>query len=167
MRPTRYFPAMMLCCVCLAISTAFAEPPSVIRSASNSRTNVNRELEALRGTWLCVEALRDGKRVDNFVGVRAVFDGNNMTWIFPRDNGQDFRQQCKFEIDVDQNPRHFDWHAVDKPKERKLRLYKIEDGMLYWATNISTSNRPSSFDDSTWVFRCRKMKSNSASTNNR
>ncbi len=81
-----------------------------------------KELEVLRGTRICVESLLDGKRVDNFVGVRAVFDGDNMTWIFPRDNGQDFRQECKFEISSSRNPKRFDWYTVDNPKTTKLRL---------------------------------------------
>lgn len=136
-----------------------ATTPSTTRRADKAA-----EIEALRGTWICVESAKDGEPVDRYVGVRAVFDGNNMTWIYPAANGQDRRQACRVDIDVTKNPKHFDWYPLEKPESRALRLYKIEDGMLYMATNLSSTVRPKSFADAAWTFRCRKLQTRQASS---
>lgn len=131
----------------------------VVAGPSNSR----QSLKELEGTWLCVEALRNGKSVDNFVGVRAVMQGNSLTWIYPQRNGNDLKHACRFTIDATRSPRHFDWHLSDQPTKLRRRLYKIENGMLYWATNQSAT-RPAHFDDAEWIFRCRRTGSASVST---
>lgn len=163
---------IVICGVVLATAAfAFAdETPNldaggVYRGTSSSQGDAEEaeQIESLRGTWICVESFYKGQRVDGYVGVRAVFDGNNMTWIFPKANGADHRQVCRFEIDASRNPKHFDWYPADKPKSRALRLYTIEDGNLYMATNLSSKVRPSSFDDTLWTFRCRKFQSGKTS----
>lgn len=127
--------------------------PGVKSPSAGRATN-----EQLDGTWLCVEATRQGKTVDSFVGVRAVVQGRNLTWIYPRADGNDLRHASRFSVDNTRSPGHFDWHLKDSPQTVRRRLYKIENGMLHWATNQSTI-RPRSFDDAEWIFRCRRTGS--------
>lgn len=89
----------------------------VLTSISCVSADEAADIDALRGTWLCVESFKNGQRSDGDVGVRVVFREKDMTWIFPRADG-DRHQARKFTIDVHADPKHLDWFAemISPPK---------------------------------------------------
>jgi uncharacterized protein (TIGR03067 family) len=118
----------------------------------------DRELAKLRGTWVCSATLQDGKEVRTYVGVKAVIEGDNLTWYFPKKDGTFREQKNKFRIDATKEPKHFDWWLPDKPKSVDLRLYSIDDGVLRMATNLDYATRPTTFDSARWQFTCKRVK---------
>ena len=131
--------ALLLSLIYLAPSAAFGQP-------------AESDHELLRGTWLCVGTLLDGKPVDRYVGVRAVFEGDNLIWFFPQSDGSYREQKNKFRVDPDHVPAHFDWWSVDAPAAVDLRLYSVSDELLLWATNLDSKTRPETFNDARWQF---------------
>ena len=110
----------------------------------------------LQGTWVCVEVIHDGRRVDTYVGVRAVIQGDVLTWYFPRPGGPERVKECRFTIDASKNPGHFDWWPVDKPAEVHRRLYILEGDTLKWASDLGAEPRPKAFDAAHWQFLCKR-----------
>ena len=92
--------------------------------------------EQIQGSWVCVAALKDGKEVDQFVGVRAVMRGNQLTWTFPLRDGTTRTETATFTLDTTPNPKHFDWSSDAKPAEMHRRLYVLRGDVLLWSTNI-------------------------------
>lgn len=108
----------------------------------------------LQGTWVCVETLRNGAPVATWVGVKALFDGDNLTWFYPRSDGTYSESKCQYTIDSAAQPRHFDWHALDAPQKVDQRLYKVDGDTLRMATDLSFKSRPVSFEMAVWRFKC-------------
>jgi uncharacterized protein (TIGR03067 family) len=112
--------------------------------------------EKLQGTWECVETLKDGKRVDMYVGVRAIIKDNHLTWLFPKD-GNFTRIKATFTIDSTKDPKHFDWMPDGKNEVHK-RLYAIDGDVLKWSTNLGADTpRPAKFADGKWQFTMKRL----------
>jgi uncharacterized protein (TIGR03067 family) len=115
------------------------------------------ELNKLQGTWECVETLMDGKKVDMYVGVRAIIKDNSLTWLFPKD-GKFTEVQATFRIDATKDPKHFDW-TPDGKKEVHKRLYEFDGEKLKWSTNLgANSARPTKFTEGKWQFSMKRLK---------
>ncbi len=111
----------------------------------------------LQGTWECVETLKDGKRVDTYVGVRAIIKGNRLTWLFPK-GGKFTAVKATFTIDPTKGPKHFDW-VPDGKKEVHRRLYELDGERLKWSTNLGArAPRPKKFSEGKWQFTMRRLK---------
>jgi uncharacterized protein (TIGR03067 family) len=108
--------------------------------------------ERLQGTWECIAAVKDGKQVTTYVGVRATMQGNRLTWTFPQPGAQPKVMQATFRIDSKQNPKHFDWYVPEKPNDIHRRLYILKGDVLIWSTNLGAGERPTSFVTGQWQF---------------
>jgi len=113
--------------------------------------------QRIQGTWLCIATLNDGKQVTKYVGVRAVMQGNRLTWFFPQPDGKMQTTEALFQIDVSQNPKHFDWYLKQKSDQIHKRLYILEDDVLIWSTNLGTEDRPESFSTGRWQFVMKRL----------
>ena len=112
--------------------------------------------ETLQGSWVCTATLKDGKPVQAYVGVKAVIEGNRMTWYFPQKDGSYREQKNTIRIDATRKPGHFDWWK-DNSKSVDLRLYEITGPDEFrWATNLDYKTRPQSFKASRWQFTCKR-----------
>jgi uncharacterized protein (TIGR03067 family) len=115
------------------------------------------DLQKLQGTWECVETLKDNKRVDTYVGVRAVIKDNALTWLFPKD-GKFTELKATFTIDSTKDPKQFDWSPAGK-KEVHTRLYEFEGDRLKWSTNLgANSPRPARFSEGKWQFTMKRLR---------
>jgi uncharacterized protein (TIGR03067 family) len=118
------------------------------------------DLELLRGAWVCVATMKDGEAVENYVGVRAVIEGDQLTWFFPNPDGTYREQKNKFRIDAHAQPKQFDWWPVDQPDAVDRRIYTVSDTSLRMAANLDGKTRPKSFESARWQFVCRRMAAN-------
>jgi uncharacterized protein (TIGR03067 family) len=115
------------------------------------------DLKKRQGTWECVETLKDGKRVDTYVGVRAVIKGKTLTWLFPKD-GKFTAVKATFTIDATKDPKQFDWSPKGKEEVHK-RLYKFDGDRLKWSTNLGTkAPRPAKFSEGKWQFTMKRLE---------
>jgi uncharacterized protein (TIGR03067 family) len=118
----------------------------------------------IEGTWECVASLKDGTPVKNYVGVRAIMQGERLTWIFPKPDGTKLTRHAIFKIDPTKNPKHFDWRPEDKPEEIHRRLYVLEGNKLTWVSNLGMAGhehedvRPESLDAGKWRFVMNRVK---------
>lgn len=108
--------------------------------------------ELMQGTWVCVSTVKDGKVVKDYVGVRAVIAGDNLTWYFPRTDGSYTKGECKFRIDPSKNPKQFDWWLVRRPETIDQRLYVVNERALGWSTNLDYKTRPEKFASGRWIY---------------
>ena len=123
-----------------------------VPSRPSQTTNV------LQGTWVCVATIKDGKQVSTAVGVRAVIEGNNMTWYSPSGDGTYKVQQTRFRIDTDREPKQFDWWAVENPEKIDFRIYSLSDDVLRWATHLDYKTRPETFTSGHWQFTMQRER---------
>jgi uncharacterized protein (TIGR03067 family) len=115
------------------------------------------DVEKLQGSWECVGTLKDGKRVDTYVGVRVVIKDNHLTWVFPKD-GKFTEVKATFTIDSTNDPKHFDW-TPDGKKEVHKRLYEFDGDVLKWSTNLGADTpRPAKFSEGKWQFTMKRLK---------
>jgi uncharacterized protein (TIGR03067 family) len=114
--------------------------------------------ELIQGTWECVITIKEGKQVDQYVGVRAIMQGNRLTWIFPQRDGTTRTTKAVFTLDTTKNPKCFDWYTEDKPAQVHKRLYILEGDTLTWSTNLGMEARPESFEAGKWQFIMKRVK---------
>jgi uncharacterized protein (TIGR03067 family) len=131
---------------------------SLAVTASNNVTTTT-DLKSLQGTWLCVATTKDGDSVNSYVGVRAIIEGENLTWYFPQKDGSYREQQNKFRVNNSSEPKHFDWWPVDKPESVDRRIYSISGNVLRMATNLDYKTRPATFESAQWQFTVRRVDS--------
>ena len=114
------------------------------------------DLKKLQGAWECVETLKDGKRVDTYVGVRAIIKDNTLTWLFPKD-GKFTAVKATFKIDSTKDPKHFDWTPAGKTEVHK-RLFQFDGDRLKWSTNLGDNTpRPTRFSEGKWQFTMKRV----------
>lgn len=140
-----------------ALSVLVVTALSTTMSLAAEPGKARSDQELLQGTWECVSTLKDGKKVKTYVGVRAIFQGNRLTWIFPQPDGTTKTAKAIFTIDPEQSPKHFDWYLEGKPAEVHRRLYTLEGDTLRWSTNLGTEPRPATFDAGQWQFTMRRV----------
>lgn len=133
------------------------EPATSTSTAASSAKPPTAELEALRGTWICALSTQDGEAVESYLGVKAVIDGEDLTWYLPEPDGKTRETKSRFRIDPTQSPKHFDWWAVDKPESPDLRVYSLSGNTLRWGTNLDGKTRPESFDAARWQFTMKRV----------
>ena len=109
----------------------------------------------IQGTWTCVETLKAGKSVRDYVGAQAVLDGNRLTWYFPQPDGTRKASFAKFRLDPSKNPKHFDYEYDAKPDKTNKRLYSLEGDTLKWSTNFG--ERPKTFAEGQWQFTMQRV----------
>jgi uncharacterized protein (TIGR03067 family) len=130
-------------------ATADIPPPSAKPAGADQNL--------LTGKWVCILTLKDGEPVDNYVGVRAVIDADNLTWFFPEQDGTVREQKSKFRIDPEKNPKEFDWWQPEKAESKDLRIFTVNEKLLRWATNLDGKTRPATFDSAKWQFTMKRM----------
>jgi uncharacterized protein (TIGR03067 family) len=118
--------------------------------------------QMLRAAWVCVATLKDGRPVDDYVGVRAVIEGDDLIWYFPQSDGSVREQKNKFRIDPSQEPKHFDWWKTDNPQSIDWRIYDIQGDVLRMATNLDGKTRPETFDSARWQFTVQRVQAQPA-----
>ena len=92
----------------------------------------------------------------DFVGVKGIIKGNALTWVFPRVDGREVREEGRFAIDPRQ--KHFDWYYVSEgPSKLHRRLYAVDRDTLHMADNFGKGGRPASFDQAIWRFVCKRV----------
>ena len=111
----------------------------------------------IQGTWQCVKTIKEGKQVDQYVGVRAIIQGNSLTWVFPQPDGTTRTTKAIFVLDATKDPKWFDWYAEDKPTQVHKRLYTLEGDSLTWSTNLGTEGRPESFSAGKWQYIMKRV----------
>lgn len=121
--------------------------------AQNSLTDE----QLIQGEWECIAVLKDGKQVENFLGVRATMKGDRLTWIFPQNDGSKTILESRFRLDAGQNPKFFDWHPENKPTEVHKRYYVLAGDTLIWAANLGTDQRPESLRAAQWMFVMKRV----------
>ena len=133
-----------------------------VSSPAKADERADKELAKLKGTWVCVATLRDGAEVKSYVGVKAVIEGDSLTWYFPQKDGSYREQRNKFRIGPTKEPKHFDWWRVDDKGESTgrvdPRLYSISGDEFRWATNLDFKTRPKTFDSARWQFTTKRVK---------
>ena len=126
-------------------------------ACGSAQTGAAGALQELQGKWRCVSSLKDGKHVDVYVGVEAHMEGEALTWYFRQADGTMKPRSAVFHIDPQQNPKHFDWHYVDKPEEVHRRLYLVAGDILIWSTNLPAAQRPETFTAGGWQFVMKRL----------
>ena len=111
--------------------------------------------QAIQGTWECVETLKAGKSVRDYVGAQAVLDGNCLTWFFPQPDGTRKASFASFRLDPTKDPKHFDYEYDAKPDKTNTRLYSLEGDTLKWSTNFGA--RPKTFAEGQWQFKMQRV----------
>lgn len=114
--------------------------------------------QMLQGTWVCAATTREGKPLETYVGVRAVIQGESMTWYFPRTDGTIREQHVRFRIDPQQTPKHFDWWPLDDPTSIDLRVYSVTRDELRWGTQLDFKTRPETIESARWQFMMRRAE---------
>lgn len=112
--------------------------------------------ELLQGTWECTATIKDGQKVQTYVGVRAVIEGDNLTWYYPKNDGTYNTEKCKFRIDAAK--KHFDWWRPAKPESVEVRLYSVTETELRMSTNLDYKTRPAAINQGKWQFVCRRVQ---------
>ena len=138
--------------VLLALSLSVTAAP-VRGGEDKARSDQDR----IQGTWECIATLQDGKQVDKYVGVRAVMQGDHLTWIFPQPQGKPQVLKAVFQLDPGKNPKSFEWHPEAKPAEVHKRLYLLEGDTLIWSTNLGAEPAPESFTAGRWLFVMKRV----------
>ena len=128
----------------------------VIAVACQAQEKNDQDL--IQGTWECVTTIKEGKQVQEHVGVRAIMQGNSLTWIFPQPDGTTRSTKAIFVLDTTKNPKYFDWYTEDKPTLIHKRLYILEGDTLTWSTNLGAEERPESFTAGKWQFTMRRVR---------
>jgi uncharacterized protein (TIGR03067 family) len=152
--PRRCFGASVLAALCYFL-LAGGEPSVTARPEGKSGSDL------LKGKWVCVSTKKDGKDVKTYVGVRAVMEGDNLTWYFPQKDGSFREQKVKFRIDPGKDPKQFDWWDPEKPKAVEMRIYAVTEKELRWGTNLDRKTRPKSFEEAKWQFVMKRAPSGS------
>lgn len=166
--------AVVLACMMVAIGLpAQDRPPAAVETFDNAPpvARAGQEVETfdiddqklLQGTWECVATLRDGQPVNNYIGVRAVIEGDRLTWHFPRSDGTKLTQVARFKLDQTQNPRHLDWWDEKTPEKIHRRLYSL-DGDTWKMADHLTGTRPTSFAEAKWQFTSKRIAAAAAGT---
>ena len=133
-----------------------ALPAAVVLGKGDGKAKSDQEL--IQGTWECIATLKDGKQVETYVGVRAVIQDKNLTWIFPQPDGKTKTVKATFQLDSGKNPKYFDWSPADNPSEVHKRLYVLQGDTLLWSTNLGKESRPESFTAGEWLFVMKRVK---------
>ena len=116
--------------------------------------------ELIQGTWECVTTMKEGNQVQQYVGVRAIMEGNRLTWVFPQPDGTTRTTKAIFILDTSKNPKYFDWYTEDKPTQIHKRFYVLEGDTLTWSTNLGPGPRPETFSAGKWQFVMKRVKGN-------
>jgi uncharacterized protein (TIGR03067 family) len=114
--------------------------------------------QRIEGAWVCVATLKEGRQVNDFVGVKAVMKGDRLTWHFPQADGTFRKQEAVFSIDPSQNPKHYDWHLVESPQKIHRRLYVLEGDTLLWADDLVKPERPESFSNCQYQYVMQRVR---------
>ncbi len=136
-----------------------AEPSAAPPKPGEPMESAIPDQELIQGVWICVKTTHDGKRVGNYVGVRIILDGDNLTWHFPRPDGTEKDEEARFRLQPAENPKHFDWFPKDDAFEVHKRLYVLEGDTLKMSANLGTKPRPATFAEGAWQFTCRRIRS--------
>ena len=139
---------------CLATASPTVGQQKSAPPAAGTTTSKSDE-ERLQGTWVCIITLKDGKQVADFIGVRAVMQGNRLTWHFPGPGGSERVGKATFSIDASQNPKHFNWQEANAPRVHR-RLYVQEGDVLIWSANLGDGPLPPHFSAGQWQFVMRR-----------
>ena len=139
----------------LLLALLVALPATFERVEAQETPKSDQEL--IQGTWECVTTLKEGKQVQQYVGVRAILQGSRLTWIFPQPDGTKKSARAIFVLDPSKNPKWFDWYVEAKPAEIHKRLYTLEGDTLVWSTNLGTGPRPESFNAGKWQFVVKRV----------
>jgi uncharacterized protein (TIGR03067 family) len=137
----------------LAASSKPAGPPAT--SPPAVKPLGSPAADELQGTWVCVATLKDGQAVSSYVGVKAVFVGDSLTWHYPRPDGSYLEQLVKYRTDAARN--YFDWWTADRPEAVDLRLFTVSGNELRWSTNLDRKTRPERFEAGRWQFTMKRM----------
>ena len=116
--------------------------------------------DLLQGTWVCTQTLKEGEKVETYVGVRAEFKGDELTWHYPKKDGTFATEKCKYRIDEEK--QHFDWWRPAKPESVEVRFYSVTETELRMATNLDYKTRPEAIDQGKWQFTCQRVSTESA-----
>jgi uncharacterized protein (TIGR03067 family) len=145
-------------CVLLSLAGAAALP------AADTKTPPTDDQKLIQGTWQCVVTIYGGKQDPHYVGVRAVIEGNHLTWVFPQPGGAPPKtQKAVFHLDPGQNPRQMDWYPESNPSDVHRRLYVLEGDLLLMSTNLRNESpregvRPTSISAAPWLFVCKRVR---------
>jgi uncharacterized protein (TIGR03067 family) len=159
---TRY---ILAACVILPLAGAATLP------GADTKAPPKDDQKLIQGTWECVVTIYGGKQAPHFVGVRAVIEGNRLTWVFPQPGGAPpTTQKAVFRLDPSQNPKQMDWYPKSNPSDVHRRLYVLEGDLLLMSTNLLAQVpregvkppregvRPTSISAATWLFVCKRVR---------
>ncbi len=145
----------------ITASTANVLPGLLVRLSNQEarhedRSAVQTDEQLLQGAWECVAVSKHGQASEQYVGVLAIFEEHNLTWLFPQPNGTRTVVNASFKLDTSQTPKHFDWIASGE-NDIHQRLYLLEGDRLKWSTNLGIKPRPENFESGKWQFECKRI----------
>jgi uncharacterized protein (TIGR03067 family) len=117
------------------------------------------DFDRFQGRWRNERTIVGGKASEAFVGVEAIFDGHQLTWLFPGLTGKPNAQEGTFELDSTQTPKHFDWtpRVADHSKGPEIRIYAFEGDTLKMGTNMDYRTRPATLEEAKLQFELKRF----------
>lgn len=141
----------------------FAIFPFVNENGVGNKSNQQKELEALKGTWEMISQIMGKEKVpiEQCEGIVIIF--TSKTYKMEKDGFRLARASGKYNIDPTKNPKHIDLSKFGDSKKPYPAIYKIVGDKLTicgeFFRNIDLAKRPNSFngdDPLLMVFRKRK-----------
>jgi uncharacterized protein (TIGR03067 family) len=132
-------------------------PPKQTPTKQPPKQTAPADQKLIQGVWKCVEATKDGKPTNQYVGVLAILQDSNLTWVFPRPDGTRYVGNASFKLGSSNSLKHFDWTPSGETGVHK-RLYTLDGDTLKWSTNLGTKPRPESFEAGQWQFTCKRIE---------
>jgi uncharacterized protein (TIGR03067 family) len=129
--------AIILACSILLVAPARAE---------DAKKNTKSDQQKILGTWQVTESEAEGKPVEMYRGLKAVFTPERLK-LMPRDKG-DPALQLYYKLDPDKNPKQIDTtHKLDDRKPiLQLGIYELDDDKLKLCLEAAEHARPGKFE---------------------
>ncbi len=146
----RSFAYMLLVQVFAQIAWANSQVDS--HSAAFDNQEVESAVTRMQGKWVCVWDQRGGRVDERQIGTIFVFDGTEMTHMFPDGH----RSTWEYRVRRDTNPKGIDWRNLNG-REFEPGIYWQMNDTLVFCDGFPIEERPDHFGDGSHLNVLRRV----------